>query len=147
MRRRNMPGPIRWREPSPGSDQQRLVVVAGDASVGGAKLTHAAARALKQTLLGVRGRTERELAAAQDIGEWATPQPLGGDWGPAGIRSRWRLRIETHQATPGVLAVAYSFLAEEGLGSPGVLVGQDYWTGMANCYDLRVNNNSGEAAA
>jgi type IV secretory pathway VirB4 component len=34
-----------------------------------------------------------------------------------------------------VLAVAYPFLAEKGLGSEGVLIGQDAWYGTAFCYD------------
>ena len=40
-----------------------------------------------------------------------------------------------HRATSEVLAVAYPFLAEQGLGSEGVLIGQDAWSGTAFCYD------------
>jgi type IV secretory pathway VirB4 component len=34
-----------------------------------------------------------------------------------------------------MLAGAYPFLAEEGLGSEGALIGQDAWSGTAFCYD------------
>ena len=47
----------------------------------------------------------------------------------------WRLRVEPHRATSDVLAVAYPFLAEEGLGSSGVLIGVDYWSGTAFVFD------------
>ena len=40
-----------------------------------------------------------------------------------------------HRATSEVLAGAYPFLAEEGLGSAGILIGQDAWSGTAFCYD------------
>ena len=50
-------------------------------------------------------------------------------------RSYRRLRLPPHRATSEVLAGAYPFLAEEGLGSAGILVGQDVWSGTAFCYD------------
>jgi hypothetical protein len=154
MQHQTMRGPIRWGEPSPGADRQRPVVIASHVSVGGAKQTHAAARVLKQTSFGERGRAERELAAASDAGERPTPQlPVHGDRGPAGGRSWKRLPIEPDRATWNVLAVAYPCLAEEGLGSAGVLVRQKYWTGTANCHDPAasshdppVSNNAGKAA-
>ena len=43
--------------------------------------------------------------------------------------------MEPHRATSDVLAVAYPFLAEEGLGSSGVLIGVDYWSGTAFVFD------------
>jgi type IV secretory pathway VirB4 component len=81
-----------------------------------------------------RARRERQLA------EWdqarANPQlPANGEARPEAGRSWWRLRLEPHRATSDVLAVAYPFLAEEGLGSAGVLVGVDYWSGTAFVYD------------
>ncbi|MHB1447481.1 MAG: ATP-binding protein, partial [Acidimicrobiales bacterium] len=51
------------------------------------------------------------------------------------LRSWRRLRIAPHRATSEVLAVAYPFLAEEGLGSAGMLIGQDAWSGGAFCFD------------
>ena len=50
-------------------------------------------------------------------------------------RSYRRLRLPAHRATSEVLAGAYPFLAEEGLGTAGALVGQDAWSGTAFCYD------------
>jgi hypothetical protein len=61
--------------------------------------------------------------------------PASGDSGPMGGRSLRRLRISPHRATSEVLAVAYPFLAEEGLGSAGILIGQDAWSGSAFCFD------------
>jgi hypothetical protein len=87
-------------------------------------------------LLGERRRIEAERAAVEQAERRETPQlPAGGEKGPAAGRSWLRLRVEPHRATSDVLAVAYPFLAEEGLGSAGVLVGVDFWSGTAFCYD------------
>jgi hypothetical protein len=61
--------------------------------------------------------------------------PAGGEAGPMTGRSYRRLRIVPHRATSEVFAGAYPFLAEEGLGSCGMLIGQDAWSGAAFCYD------------
>jgi hypothetical protein len=61
--------------------------------------------------------------------------PAGGEPGPQAGRSYRRLRIVPHRATSEILGAAYPFLAEEGLGSAGMLVGQDAWSGAAFCYD------------
>jgi hypothetical protein len=61
--------------------------------------------------------------------------PPGGEPGPTAGRSYRRLRLVPHRATSEVLAGAYPFLAEEGLGSAGILIGQDAWSGSAFCYD------------
>jgi hypothetical protein len=61
--------------------------------------------------------------------------PPSGEPGPKAGRSYRRLRLVPHRATSEVLAGAYPFLAEEGLGSAGILVGQDAWSGAAFCYD------------
>ena len=45
------------------------------------------------------------------------------------------LRVEPHNATSEVLAGAYPFLAESGLGSQGILIGQDAWSGAGFVYD------------
>ena len=57
-----------------------------------------------------------------------------GERGPAALRPWRRLRVPAHRATSEVLAVAYPFLAEQGLGSAGVLIGQDAWSGTAFCF-------------
>ena len=99
MRCRNMPGPTRWGEPSPYGGQQRLVVIAGHASVGGAKQTHAAGQALEADVVGVSvvGRNEYRAAASRCEKAGRPLQlPVGGDRGPAADRAWWRLRIEPH---------------------------------------------------
>ena len=50
-----------------------------------------------------------------------------------------------HRATSEVLAGAYPFLAEEGLGVGGCLIGQDAWSGTAFCYDPWVALPAGRA--
>ena len=61
--------------------------------------------------------------------------PAGGEPGPAALRSARRFRVQSHRATSEVLAGAYPFLAEAGLGSEGTFIGQDAWSGGAFCFD------------
>ena len=74
-------------------------------------------------------RAEREAAAE------AAYLPAGGEAGTDALRSMRRLRLPSHRATSEVLAGAYPFLAEAGLGSDGVFVGQDAWSGGGFCFD------------
>lgn len=61
--------------------------------------------------------------------------PPGGEAGPAALRSHRRFRVPAHQDTSAALAGAYPFLAEGGLGSDGVFVGQDLYSGASFAYD------------
>jgi hypothetical protein len=61
--------------------------------------------------------------------------PAGGEDGPEALRSHRRLRIPAHRATSDMMAGAYPFLAEAGLGSAGVYIGQDAWSGGGFCFD------------
>jgi hypothetical protein len=61
--------------------------------------------------------------------------PAGGERGPASLRSYRKLKMPPHRATSEVLAGAYPYLAEAGLGSDGVLIGTDSWSGAAFVYD------------
>lgn len=61
--------------------------------------------------------------------------PARGEHRPQAGRAWWRLRVPPHRATSEVLAGAYPFLAEEGLGSAGILIGEDAWSRSAFCYD------------
>jgi len=61
--------------------------------------------------------------------------PKGGEPGPAALRSYRRFRVPAHQDTSATLAGAYPFLAEGGLGSAGVFVGQDLYSGGSFAYD------------
>ncbi len=66
----------------------------------------------------------------------ATPLlPRAGEHGPAALRTPGRLQLPRHQDTSATLAGAYPFLAEGGLGSDGVFVGQDLYSGSSFVYD------------
>jgi hypothetical protein len=55
--------------------------------------------------------------------------------GPQSLRSYRRFRVAAHRATSGTVAGAYPFLAEAGLGSHGVYIGQDVWSGGGFSFD------------
>lgn len=78
------------------------------------------------------GGVERGTETRADRFAGDTPQDPGPS--PA-MRPLRRMRIPTHHATSDVLAGAYPFLAEAGLGSEGVFVGQDAWSGGGFCFD------------
>ncbi|HEY9566263.1 MAG TPA: ATP-binding protein, partial [Nocardioides sp.] len=61
--------------------------------------------------------------------------PKAGERGTAALRTPGRLRLPRHQDTSATLAGAYPFLAEGGLGSDGVFVGQDLYSGSSFVYD------------
>jgi hypothetical protein len=61
--------------------------------------------------------------------------PAAGEAGSAALRSPGRFRLRRHQDTSAVLAGAYPFVAEGGLGSDGVFVGQDLYSGGSFVYD------------
>ena len=86
----------------------------------------------RQQLLATRKRELEALRAEQRQAQYL---PAAGEPGQMAGRSYRRLRLPAHRATSEVLAGAYPFLAEEGLGSAGALVGQDAWSGTAFCYD------------
>jgi hypothetical protein len=61
--------------------------------------------------------------------------PRGGEPGPAALRTYRKFAVPPHRATSAVLAYAYPFLAEAGLGADGVLVGRDTYSGGSFVYD------------
>ena len=63
------------------------------------------------------------------------PLPRAGETGVDALRQRRPFRLPSHRATSDVLAGAYPFLAEAGLGSEGVYIGQDAWSGGGFCFD------------
>lgn len=84
--------------------------------------------------------SEREAARAKADAERAerkatTYLPAAGEPGPAQLRSPGKFRLPRHQDTSATLAGAYPFLAEGGLGSDGVFVGQDLYSGGSFVYD------------
>lgn len=76
----------------------------------------------------------RERAKAESS-EPSQLLPANGEDGPAALRSHRRFRLPAHRATSDVMAGAYPFLAEAGLGSAGVYIGQDAWSGGGFCFD------------
>lgn len=100
------------------------------------KLRRASARALL-----AEDREARRAAAKQKADDLAAERratvvlPRAGEPRPAALRTPGRLRLPPHQDTSATLAGAYPFLAECGLGSEGVFVGQDLYSGSSFVYD------------
>ncbi len=61
--------------------------------------------------------------------------PAAGEPGPGMLRTPGRFRLPRHQDTSAMLSGAYPFLAEGGLGSQGVFIGQDLYSGGSFVYD------------
>ncbi|MEP9382893.1 ATP-binding protein [Nocardioides sp. KR10-350] len=100
------------------------------------KLRNASARALiaeDRAARRTRAKQNAEALAAERRSTVALPR--AGEPGPAALRTPGRLRLPRHQDTSATLAGAYPFLAEGGLGSEGVFVGQDLYSGSSFVYD------------
>lgn len=67
-------------------------------------------------------------------GGWVPTTPFSGTSAES-LQSWRRFRVPAHRATTDVVAGAYPFLAEAGLGSRGVYIGQDAWSGGGFCFD------------
>jgi hypothetical protein len=63
--------------------------------------------------------------------------PTSGEPGPAALRTPGRFRLPRHQDTSATLAGQCPFLAEAGLGSSGVFIGQDLNSGGSFVFDPR----------
>ena len=61
--------------------------------------------------------------------------PKQGEARSAAGRTRLALRVQAHKATSAVLAAAYPFLAEAGLGGEGVLIGADAFSRRSFVFD------------
>ena len=97
------------------------------------------AKAARTIAGAARGRakdeTRSQAKAVADQRQSAQYLPAGGESGPAALRSHRRCRLPPHRGTSEVLAGAYPFLAEAGLGSDGTFIGQDAWSGGGFCFD------------
>lgn len=82
-----------------------------------------------------RGEVKARLEAERAEARQTQYLPSGGEPGPAALRSWRRFHLPAHQDTSAALAGAYPFLAEGGLGSEGVFVGQDLYSGGSFVYD------------
>src|SRR5690606_30244318 len=94
-----------------------------------AKKLHVAQREAEK--LASRTKYEAEQAERRST----TYLPNAGAPGPAQLRSPGKFKLPRHQDTSAALAGAYPFLAEGGLGSDGVFVGQDLYSGGSFVYD------------
>ena len=95
-----------------------------------------AAKALIDEDRRIRKEISRTNAESLVAERRSTPLiPKSGEPGPSALRTPGRLRLPRHQDTSATLAGAYPFLAEGGLGSDGVFVGQDLYSGSSFVYD------------
>jgi hypothetical protein len=87
--------------------------------------------------LAMQGRQRAASSSSAETRDAARPVllPPLGEHRPEALRSLRRLRLPAHRATSDVLAGAYPFLAEAGLGEAGVFIGQDAWSGAGFCFD------------
>ncbi len=91
----------------------------------------------------VEGEARREAARAARAAYQAERQqakqtgwlPRTGEPGPTALRCWRRFAVQPHAATSAVLAGAYPFLAEGGLGAEGLFVGTDLYSGGAFVFD------------
>jgi len=100
------------------------------------KLRKAAARSLlAQDHEAQRARARQQADTLTAERRTTVVLPHDGEPGPAALRTPGRFRLPRHQDTSATLAGAYPFLAEGGLGSEGVFVGQDLYSGSSFVYD------------
>ncbi|KAB1898197.1 ATP-binding protein, partial [Micrococcus luteus NCTC 2665] len=78
----------------------------------------------------------REKAETERAERRATTYlPAAGEPGPTALRTPGGFHLPRHQDTSATLAGAYPFVAEGGLGSEGVFVGLDLYSGGSFVYD------------
>jgi hypothetical protein len=80
-----------------------------------------------------QAKADREAEVAER--RQAAYLPAGGEQRTRALRCYRRFRVKPHRATSAVVAGAYPFLAEGGLGGQGVLVGEDLFSGGSFCFD------------
>jgi hypothetical protein len=82
-----------------------------------------------------KAQTDARLTAERAEARQTTYLPASGEPGPRMLRTPRRLHLPRHQDTSATLGGGYPFLAEAGLGSEGVFVGQDLYSGGSFVYD------------
>ena len=95
----------------------------------------AAAAIVRKARRHAKDQTRARTKALADERHGASYLPRGGEAGRSALRSHRRFRVPPHRGTSEVLAGAYPFLAEGGLGSDGTFIGQDAWSGGGFCFD------------
>jgi hypothetical protein len=98
-------------------------------------LARAAQRISRADQVAERNEAKRARNVAHAERATAAYLPKNGETGEHALRSYRALKVDPHRATSEVVAGAYPFLAESGLGSEGVLIGQDAWSGAGFVYD------------
>jgi hypothetical protein len=102
----------------------------------GRKAQHRAARQLvKEAREGDAAEVREQRNRARSEQHAVEVIPKHGEPGTAALRCYRPFRLPRHRATTAVLAYAYPFLAEAGLGSAGVLIGRDTYSSGSFVYD------------
>ena len=96
---------------------------------------HAAARVEADARQARKAEAKAKWEAEQAERRATTYLPAGGEPGAAALRTPGQFRLPKHQDTSATLAGQYPFLAEGGLGSQGVFVGQDLYSGGSFVFD------------
>ena len=100
------------------------------------KARRRAAARIEQAARAARSAEAKAQWEAEQVERRATTYlPAAGESGPTALRTPGRFRLPKHQDTSATLAGQYPFLAEGGLGSAGVFVGQDLYSGGSFVYD------------
>lgn len=103
------------------------------------KLRKARRRAAEQLRYEARAREYAEQQASREAERQERRNtvylPRAGEPGPESLRTPGRFRLPKHQDTTSTLGGQYPFLAEGGLGSAGIYIGQDLYSGAAFTFD------------
>jgi|GEM_PF-68056 len=135
-----LPSPVLVPSPLPSAvvaDTGRVVTSRGFAADrrGKRRSTKAAKQIESDHRQSLTATRKAEFDALRQERDAAAYLPQGGGKESMSGRSFRPFKLTPHRATSEVLAGAYPFLAEEGLGSEGALIGQDSWSGTAFCFD------------
>lgn len=95
----------------------------------------AAARRQTQDAADRKAAQRDQALAERDEARQTQYLPAAGEAGPAALRNPRPFRVRPHQDTSATLRAAYPFLAEGGLGSEGLFIGQDMYSGSAFAFD------------
>jgi hypothetical protein len=124
-------------EPGPRPDEDGHTISAGGFAplAGRRRAERWARRAERQARRDRNAERHRNLDESRRDQARTVYLPPGGEHRPDALRSQRRLRVPAHRATSDVLAGAYPFLADSGLGPDGIPIGYDSWSGTLFCFD------------
>lgn len=80
---------------------------------------------------------ERMRVAREERAAWKSKDflPAAGLPGKAALRTPQQFKAQAHRAHTGILGITYPFLADPGLGSRGMMIGQNLLGGGVHCFD------------